>query len=155
MLRWLIFFTSSSYIYHFIIQPVRYSISNWLNYEMIFVVYTWGSYIKDVRKILPIFDPPTPCPHWLWAYPLPPGRLASAIHIHKEKISTMLLIFCGTLDICEQPLIITYMPSSAVWVMACIRSLPNFLSWISIWLTRSLTFLREGDLAAKLKGWWL
>ena len=44
-----------------------------------------------------------------------PGRLVSAIYIHKEKISTMLLVFCGTLDICEQPLVITYMLSSAVW----------------------------------------
>ena len=46
--------------------------------------------------------------------PLTPGRLASAIYIHKEKNSTMLLIFCGTLDICEQLLVIAYMPSSAV-----------------------------------------
>ena len=99
-----------------------------------------GSYIKDVRKILPIFDLPPPCPH-LSALSLPPSPRAFGVrnlHPLKEKISTMLLIFCGTLDICQQPLVITYMPSSAVWVMACIRSLPNFLSWL--WLTRSLTF---------------
>ena len=78
----------------------------------VYVSVTKGSYIKDVRKILPIFDPPVS------ALSLPPPP--SAIPIHKDKIATMLLIFCGTLDISEQPLVITYMPSSAVWVMAYI-----------------------------------
>ena len=102
------------------------------------------------------FLPPSPlvriCPHW--TYPSSPRTFGVRnLHPLKEKISTMLLIFCGTLDICQQPLVITYLPSSAVWAMASIRSLPNFLSWL--WLTRSLTFLREGDLGGKLRRWCL
>ena len=58
-----------------------------------------GSYIKDLRKILAIFDPPPSLSAAVRIEPTPlsPGRLASAIHIHKEKISTstILLIFCG------------------------------------------------------------
>ena len=120
------------YVYKYIFLDVIKCVcrcAKYIGISFVFInSYKWPS-IKDVRKILLIFDP----------LPSPPGQLASAIRIHKEKISTM-----------SQLLVITFMPSSPVWVMVSIRSLPNFLSWLG--LTRSLTFLRESDLGAKFRG---